>query len=1061
MEPLTRAAAAEPDRTPDPRTDEEVLRVSLLGRFEVSVGSRVVGEEGWRLRKAASLVKLLALAPYHRLHREQAMELLWPDLAPRSAANNLHQTLHAARRTLEPDAADFRYLILRDELLFLCPDGALRVDVDAFEHAAAEARRSGEPASCRRALELYAGDLLPRDRYEEWAEERRAGLRQTYLALLSELAALYEERGDFDRAIEALQRVVSGDPAHEDAHVGLMRAYAGSGRRHEALKQYGRLEEALRRELGAEPREASRRAYEDILAGRVPEAGPKAAGRTTRGIGRHNLPGSLTSFVGRERERDEVGRLLGAARLLTLTGPGGCGKTRLSLEVAGDLSDAYPDGVILAELAPLTDPESVPQAVADALAVRESPGAPPVEAISHALQGKEILLVLDNCEHLVEAAARLAEALLVGCPGLRILATSREPLGVAGEAVLQVPPLSGPEPGRRSPPEELEGYESVRLFVQRARYRNPAFVLTPHNAGSVAEICARLDSIPLAIELAAARVGLSVEQVAERLDDALGLLTTGVRTTVPRQRTLRGALDWSHDLLSGSERALLRRLSVFAGGWTLEASEVVGPGGGIEAGDVLDVLSQLVDKSLVVAEAIGEGGVRYKMLEPVRQYARERLARDEGLEAASRRHAGWCLSFVESAEAGLRGPDQASWVERTKRENANVQAALGWSLEAEPETALRLAAMMGYFWYRYGPIAEGHRRLTAVLARTEGFETSLRARVLRLAGVLSEESGLYNRAEELHERGLALYRRLGEKQGEAASLTSLGALMFAVGDLERAVALTRESLVLKRELGDERGLMSSRNNLGEMLQAAGDLSGAQALFEENLESDRRLADEWGASVTLLNLGTLAVEQGDPDRAERLLAEALRTLQRFGDEDAVSECLESLAGAAGARGEGRRAATLFGAAEAARERLGTPLRPVERERYERFLAASRRGIGQEAWTSAWKAGYALSLRQAAEQALSPESHQPFTGDGARPPDGRVPDPLLTSREQEVAALVARGLTNRRISTELSISERTVATHVGRILKKLGLRSRAQLATWTTERQRPRQDQYQEG
>ena len=1019
------------------------------------MGSRVVGEEGWRLRKAAGLVKLLALAPHHRLHREQLMEALWPDLVPRSAANNLHQTLHAARRTLEPEARDFRYLVLRDELLLLCPDGTLRVDVDAFEGAAAEARRLGEPAAYRRALELYTGDLLPRDRYEDWAEERRAGLRQEYLALLSGLAAIYEGRGDFDRAIEALQGVVSGDPTDEEAHVGLMRAYAASGQRHQALRQYGRLEAALRREFGAEPEAASRRAHEDVLAGRVPEAGPAAAvaGRGTREIGQHKLPGSLTSFVGREREREEVGRLLGGARLLTLTGPGGCGKTRLSLEVAGDLADAYPDGVRLAELAPLTDGESVPPVVAEALSVRESPGVPPAEAISHALRGKKMLLVLDNCEHLVEAAATLVETILLGCPGLRILATSREALGVAGETVLRVPPLSGPEPGLRPPPEELEGYESVRLFVQRARYRNPAFVLTPHNAGPVAEICARLESIPLAIELAAARVGLSVEQVAERLDDALGLLTTGGRTAVPRQRTLRGALDWSHDLLSGPERALFGRLSVFAGGWTLEAAEVVGPDGEVEAGEVLDVLLQLVDKSLVVAEVIGEGVVRYRMLEPVRQYAREKLVQDGGLEAAGRRHAGWCLSFVEGAEAGLRGPDQASWVERTRRENANVQAALGWSLDTEPETALRLAAMMGYFWYRYGRIAEGHRWLEAVLARTEHFETSMKARVLRLAGVLAEESGLYGRAQELHERGLALYRQLGEKQGLAASLTSLGALTFAVGDLDRAVALTRESLALKRELRDERGMMSSRNNLGEMLQAAGDLSGAQALFEENLESDRRLADEWGAGVSLLNLGTLAVEQNDPDRAGRLLAEALRTLGRFGDEDAVAECLDSLAGAAGVHGESLRAATLFGAADAARRRLATPLRPVERTRYERFLALSRRGTGKEAWASAWGAGQALSLDEAAELALSPAVHRPRT-------DDREPDSPLTPREREVAALAARGLTNRSIAAELSISERTAATHVGRILRKLGLRTRAQLAAWTTERRRLQQDARQQ-
>jgi predicted ATPase/DNA-binding CsgD family transcriptional regulator len=822
----------------------------------------------------------------------------------------------------------------------------------------------------------------------------------------------------------------------------LMRLYALSGRRHRALRQYEQLRDALRQELDTEPGAGSRRLYEEILTGHLPAAGmpdsvPSLVHQDAR---RHNLSGSLTGFVGRERERVKVRELLGGTRLLTLTGTGGCGKTRLAREVARDLSGAYPDGAWLVELAPLSEPELVPQAIAGVLEVGERPEESLTNTLIDSLREKKILLVLDNCEHLLDACAHLVETLLGSCPGLRILATSRETLGAAGEMVWQVPPLSRPDPRRSPTVEELEDYESVRLFVERARYRNPAFALTPQNAEAVGRICSRLDGIPLAIELAAARVGLSAEQIAARLDDSLRLLTTGFRTASPRQRTLRGALDWSHDLLTEPERTLFGRLSVFAGGFTLEAAEAVGAGDSIEEADVLDLLSRLVDKSLVMAEVTGDGGVRYRMLETVRQYAREKLEESGETDAVRRRHSGWCLAFAERAEARLQGPEQATWIEHLQREHLNTQAALVWSLKAEPETALRLVAALGLFWYRYGRILEGRRWLQAALDRTAGIETATRARALRLAGVLSEEIGLYEQAGTLHEEGLALYRRLGDRKGVAASLTSLGALAYAVGDLERGISFTEESLSLKRELGDERGLMSSRNNLGEMLQTAGDLTGAWALFEENLEANRRLRDGWGTALTLLNLGTLSVEQEAPLQAEEFLADALRAFLKLGDEDAAAECLGSLAGAAGKRGESARAATLLGAAEAAREELGTPIRPVEQERYERFAALSNRGLtGRDAWVAARDSGRDMSLRQAAEYALSPGT----------PPSGRTTSPL-TRREQEIAALVSRGLTNRRIASELSISGRTVETHVGRILKKLGFDSRNELAARVNER-----------
>jgi DNA-binding SARP family transcriptional activator len=493
----------------------EALRIWLLGGFRISVGSyRSIGEDEWRLKKAAALIKLLAMAPAHRLHREQAMDLLWPELDLEAAANNLHHALHVARRTLQPSGpagAASGYLHLRAESLALSPAGPVWVDVEAFEEAATTARHAREGAAYRAAIDLYSGELLPRDRYEPWAEERRAALRALYLSLLLELAGIYEEREEFGGAIEALGRVVAEEPTHEEAQVGLMRLYALLGRRREALRQYDRLREALLREFGSEPEAASVRLHDEVWAGTFPaHRWPPAAGSRSEELpsagvgGRHNLPLGRTSFIGREAERLEVKRLLAMSRLLTLTGAGGSGKTRLALEVARELVEAYPDGVWLVGLAALSEPDLVPQALAQALGVREQPGRPLAETLMDNLRARKMLLVVDNCEHLIEAAVRLVDALLDSCPHLRVLATSRETLGAVGEVAWVVPSLTVPE---ASTAEKLEGYEAVRLFVERARQRDPSFVLTPRNGPAVAQVCRRLEGIPLAIELARGRSG--------------------------------------------------------------------------------------------------------------------------------------------------------------------------------------------------------------------------------------------------------------------------------------------------------------------------------------------------------------------------------------------------------------------------------------------------------------------------------------------------------------------------------------------------------------------------
>src|SRR5215211_7750321 len=793
------------------REKRETIRVWLLGGFRVSVDSRIITQDGWRLRKAATLVKLLALAPGHRTHREQAMDLLWPESGRKAASNSLRSTLHTARKVLDP-ATGSRYLASEDESLVLCPEGNLWVDVDAFEEAAATARGAKEPATYRAALDLYEGDLLPEDRYEEWTEGRREELRQLYLALLLELAVLHEDRNELGLAIEALRKTTAKEPVFEEAHVSLMRLHALSGRPERALAQYERLRDTLTRGLGTRPAEATRRLRDEIAAGRVPMAPSVGLFQEEElgGAGKHNLPAPRTSFVGREREMVEVKRMLATTRLLTLTGAGGSGKTRLALEVARDLIGVYPDGVWLVGLARLSEGDLVPQTVAAALRVPERPGQALAGTLVEALSDKELLLVLDNCEHLVEAAAQLVDTLLDSCPHLRVLATSREPLGTPGEVNRVVPLLSLPartdeELNGMSAVDRLMGFEATRLFVDRARLRLPDFELTQKNAGAVARVCRKLDGMPLAIELATARMGaLAVEQVAQRLNASLDVLSGANRTAAPRQQTLRATIDWSHRLLSEAEQRIFRRFSVFAGGWTLEATETVCSGGGIEQVEVLDLLGGLVDKSLVAAGASTGGAVRYRMLEPIRQYATEKLEESDDADEVKGRHAAFFLALAEEAEPELAGPQQNVWVERLEGEHDNIREALSWVLErGEGELALRLGAALWRFWHVRGYLSEGTRWMEQALAGGGPAPAQTRVKVLEGMGWLVQLLGDTERAEATYEEMLKLSRELGDKGNTATALNSLGTLALAQGDNERARAQLEENLEVLRELENE------------------------------------------------------------------------------------------------------------------------------------------------------------------------------------------------------------------------------------------------------------------
>jgi predicted ATPase/DNA-binding SARP family transcriptional activator/DNA-binding CsgD family transcriptional regulator len=1090
------AKTARPGGRAVPDGATEAVRVKLLGGFSVSVGAQEIGQGGWRLKKAAAMVKLLALSSDHRLHREQLEDLLWPGSGRKAASNSLRRTLHAARRTLDP-AEGSRYLAGEEESLVLCPGGELWVDVDAFEQAAATARRSREPAAYRGALGLYAGDLLPEDRYEAWAEEKRGELRRLYLDLLVELARTHEERGDLGRALETLQTAVTEEPTLERAHAGLMRLYALLGQEGQALSQYQRLRDVLSRQLGTEPGSATRSLYEDLVSGRfsaLPTRHAVVLQGATPDATRHNLPASRSSFVGRGRELIEIERTLAMTRLLTLTGAGGTGKTRLALEVARELVGAYPDGVWLVELAPLSEGELVAKVVAEALGVAERPQQPLTDTLADVLRDMEMLLVLDNCEHLVEAAAPLVEALLDSCARLRVLATSREALGMEGELRWPVSPLSVPELGRASSPEELEAYDSIRLFVERAGGHDPFFSLSPHNGRAVDDICRTLEGIPLAIELAAARVGaLSLERISERLEGSIELLTRGSRTASPRQRTLRGTLDWSHDLLSGPEKVLFRRLSVFAGGWTLEASEPVSSGEGIEESEVLDLLSGLVEKSLVVVKGTYEGGMRYRLLEPVRHYALEKLKESGEVEAAKRAHAQYFLALSQEAEPELLGPREAQWYERLEEEHDNIRAALSWSLGAHPELGLRLAGAIWWFWHRHGHLREGLRWLEEGLAREGGASTIARAKVLggigwlafgqgdldrmrrsateglrqcaeaglggnhralflNLLGHASWQEGDYERATKMAEESLALSRAANDMGGMAESSLILGnASVWRLGGQEQARAYYEEGLAISRgEFGSASVSRALLNALGLTFLLRRDLERATELAEEVVALSQEAGDRTLLPLPLNYLGWVALLGGDLERAKALHKESLALSKELGGSLSPFLILEGLACDAEAAGEALRAARLFGAAQALRKSMGLTLEPAMRPLEEPYLLAARSQLAEGAWSKAWEEGRAMSMGAAIEYALSEEGSIATT---PHVPNQEAADTrllYLTHREEEVAVLVAQGLTNRQVAARLVISESTVETHLARIFKKLGLHSRSQLAVWVNAR-----------
>jgi predicted ATPase/DNA-binding SARP family transcriptional activator len=941
------------------------MRIHLLGGFRVLVGPHAVPDGAWRWRKARAVVKLLALAPGHRLHRGHILDRLWPEQPPEGSAKSLHQALHLARRALESAGSDARFssiLRVQSDLVRL-EAGEVWIDVEAFEAAATAALRAPKVADLERAADLYTGELLPEDRYEDWTIERREGLHRLYVSALLELARQHRVEGSIALAIDEFERVLAVEPAHEDAHVGLMRLRAQVGQLHEARTQYERLREALRRELDAEPSEATTALYRDIVAGRLASTGiatevtktqPVMVSRATRkprepeATHQGNLPAPVSSFIGRERELHELKQLLGTTRALTIVGPGGAGKTRLALQLALSVRSTFPDGAWWVDLVPFTDGQFVLSGVNAALALQDDPGRSAQQLLTDFLRSKELLLVLDNCEHVVGDCATLVDALLRIAPRLKVVATSREALGAAGEVRWSAPPMALPI---SLPPsvEQAMASEAVRLFVARAQAAYPGFVLSDINARDVAEICRRLDGMPLAIELAAGRVRhLSPAEIQTRVGKHLDLLA-GPKTAPARHRTLRAALDWSYSLLSPAERLLLNRLSVFGGSFALEAAEGICGGAGLESSAILDVLSHLIDKSLVQVEETPQGSLRYRLLETVRQYARDRLVESDEESALRGRHLHWFLELAEAHDADFGVPGKVEWLDLLEREHDNLRAALEWARENDPDTGLRLAGSLGWFWMIRGHYKDGFRWLEGALASSSA-QTAHRAKALDWAatlalghrpnasiveelatlsktlpdrihearatyyqGHLAQDKGDSRRAAALYAESVALFRNLDTGQGRrglALALVGLGRVVSAEGDHERAAALLEESLALFRKSGDTLFIANVLVELARLAERQDQYARAKAYVEESLAIDRRIGAKRRIAGDLVRLAGVVLLQGNFGDAAALCEEALPTLRRLGERGIAFFALMALARIARCLGDYARGKALI-------------------------------------------------------------------------------------------------------------------------------------------------------
>ncbi len=946
-----------------------MLDVRLLGKFEIKRDGKLVTIPS---RSAQTLFAYLVLTVGTAHRREKLAGMLWPNSTEESARDYLRHSLWKIRKVIEPVTSKSKpdpYIITDDIHISFNSDSKFSLDVETIK----DVNENASTKELTNALSLYEGELLP-GFYDDWVLLEREHLQAVYEQKMARLLALLQDEGHWLDILKAGERWISFGQKPEPAYRALMMAHAVKGDMSKVAATYKRCMKSLR-ELNMEVSDQTRELYENLKSGKEIPKTKSVTAKVPERVTVSNIPVPLTSFVGRHEELKEIARLLSSSRLLTLTGPGGVGKTRLAIQTANDSMKMFKDGVFWVGLVGLLDENLIPQEIAQSLNVRETSSEPLIETLKTYLKSKEILLTIDNCEHLIRSCAQYTEQLLATCTKLKILATSIEALGLFNETIWQVPSL--PLPGSRESHslKELQEFASIELFEERASSAKPGFLLDERNATSVAQICRRLDGIPLAIELAAARIKvLSVDEIAARLDDRFSLLTAGSRTAIPRHQTLRATIDWSYELLTEPERILLRRLSVFAGGFTLETAEAVCGWVQLTRSSILDLLGHLVDKSFVMVETTSvPGETRYRLLETIRQYALDGLAGLGEAREIRARHLDFFVKLAEQAETHIFSGESKIWFGRLDQELDNIRAAIEWSTNSgRAVAALQIVGSLVYFWFARGLLAsEWNDHAQHALSRPEGMKRTLaRAKALNGIGFMYW-ADIYptDKRSELEE-ALSIGKELGDRWNIATALRNLGLTENILGNYQQAQTLLEESLAIWREMGPE-----GRNGSGWTLIFLGDGALNQArpelarsYYKGAQEFLREIRDVNFLAYLIRRLGQLAWVEGDHERALALCVESLNMNQEVGDLRGMVACLAGFAAIAVLQGRFERAARLMSAVETQLSSFGVRLLYLDKIEYDRNLLLLQDQLDRKTLARLWAKGQGMSLDDAIALAL---------------------------------------------------------------------------------------------